>query len=112
MGFCEFSDAFEPDYLTEFDARAKLPTMNDYFATLTEVRVEIDRRLQKAAAVLVDLGYFSMSHQAFSDGVPYGQVVQAHCELVLLKGKPTRKWAHAVVERMETGRYELTFYIL
>lgn len=86
--------------------------MNDYFDTLCEVRIEIARRLARARATLIDADYFDSAHKAFTDGVPYGQAVQAHCELVTLKDKPTRKWAHATVERTESGRYELTFYIL
>lgn len=86
--------------------------MNDFFDTLSEVRTEIEARLTAARAVPEELDYFSQAHKSFVVGVPYGGQSQAHCELVSLRGKPTRKWAHAVVERFETGRYELTFYIL
>lgn len=86
--------------------------MNDYFDRLDQVREEIQRRLDECRAVLVEFDYFASGFKSFSDGVRYGQVVQAHCELVSYKGKPTRKWAHATVERMENGRYELTFYVL
>lgn len=50
--------------------------------------------------------------EKFNGGVSYGQTVSRSFELATLKGKPTRKFAHCVVYRMESGRYELTSYIL
>lgn len=49
---------------------------------------------------------------AFNGGVSYGQTVSKSFELVSLKGKKTKKWAHISLYRMESGRYELTNYIL
>lgn len=45
-------------------------------------------------------------------GISYGQNKEAHAEIATLKGKGTRKFAHASIYRMESGRYELTVYIL
>lgn len=47
----------------------------------------------------------------FFGPVHYGQTAQDHRELASLKGKPTRKWAHASIYRIESGRYELTSYL-
>lgn len=49
---------------------------------------------------------------AFYGGVSYGQTVSKSFELVTLKGKATKKWAHISLYRMDSGRYELTSYIL
>lgn len=49
---------------------------------------------------------------AFNGGVSYGQTVSRSFELASLKGKKTKKWAHITLYRMESGRYELTNYIL
>lgn len=40
----------------------------------------------------------------------YGQTRRASFALDSFKGKPTRKHLHAVVYRMDSGRYELTIY--
>ena len=50
--------------------------------------------------------------EKFNGGVTYGATVSRSFELLSLKGKPTRKGAHCVVYRMESGRYELTAYVL
>ena len=49
---------------------------------------------------------------AFNGGVSYGQTVSRSFELATLKGKATKRFAHAVVYRMESGRYELVNYVL
>lgn len=45
-------------------------------------------------------------------GVPYGHTKEAHGEIATIKGKGTRKWAHVSIYRMDSGRYELTLYVL
>jgi hypothetical protein len=47
----------------------------------------------------------------FFPPVHYGQTMEDHRELASLKGKGTRKYAHASIYRLETGRYELVSYI-
>ena len=44
--------------------------------------------------------------------VSYGQTVSRSFELMDFKGKSTKKFAHVSLYRMESGRYELTCYIL
>ena len=51
-------------------------------------------------------------HSAFDGGVSYGQTVSRDFEIATLKGKATKKFAHATLYRMASGRYELTNYIL
>ncbi len=46
------------------------------------------------------------------DPLNYGQTRTADIELLSLKGKPTRKYFHVVLWRLDSGRYELTTYIL
>lgn len=49
---------------------------------------------------------------ALCSHVGYGETRRANFEIARLKGKPTKKWFHMVIYRAETGRYELTAYIL
>lgn len=46
------------------------------------------------------------------DGIPYETKKEAHGELTTFRGKPTRKWAHLTIYRMDSGRYEWTLYFL
>ena len=48
----------------------------------------------------------------FFPPVNYGQTFSKSYPLKSYKGKPTKKWAHMVIYRMESGKYELTNYIL
>jgi hypothetical protein len=45
-------------------------------------------------------------------GLRYGETKQAHGELESYKGKPTKKFAHLTIYRAESGRYEITTYVL
>lgn len=45
-------------------------------------------------------------------GVPYGTTREGHVEIEFLKGKKTKKHFHVSIYRMDSGRYELTCYIL
>lgn len=46
------------------------------------------------------------------DGIRYEETKTEHLEIATLKGKKTRKFAHVVIYRMSSGRYELTIYFL
>ncbi len=46
------------------------------------------------------------------DGIPYETKKDAHSEISTYKGKKTHKFAHVSIYRMDSGRYELTVYIL
>jgi hypothetical protein len=45
-------------------------------------------------------------------GIPYGTTRNADLPIQFYKGKPTRKGFHVSIYRMDSGRYELTCYIL
>lgn len=86
--------------------------MTNYFDSLSEVREEISTRLLAAKAELVQPDFFSDSMNSFVSGCNYGYQVRENAALARLKGKPTCQFAHAIVERLASGRYELVFYIL
>lgn len=46
------------------------------------------------------------------DPLSYGQVRSQNCEILRYKGKPTKKWFHVVISRLDSGRYELVTYVL
>lgn len=48
----------------------------------------------------------------FDQGIGYGETKQGHCAIAQFKGKPTKKYFHATIYRMDSGTYELTCYIL
>lgn len=45
-------------------------------------------------------------------GIPYGTHKEAHFALSSYKGKPTKKYGHVTITRMDSGRYEVVVYIL
>ena len=80
-----------------------------HFETLGEaIRSFIDQTEAKRA-VFVNVDEIS---SRFDGGVSYGQTVSRSFELLEYKGKKTKKYAHCVIYRMESGRYELTSYVL
>ena len=44
-------------------------------------------------------------------GINYGETKDKHYKILSIKERPTRKYLHISIYRMETGRYELTFYV-
>ncbi len=44
--------------------------------------------------------------------ISYGQRRAFNFEILAYKGKPTRKWFHVVIERLDSGSYELITYVL
>ena len=45
-------------------------------------------------------------------GIPYGGYRDAHFPIVSIKGKPSRKHGHINIWRLDSGRYEVNFYLL
>lgn len=72
--------------------------------------------LQTAAAEAVCQGAIidrNELDEAFATGgIPYGTTREAHLPIEFLKGKNTKKHFHVSIYRMDSGRYELTCYIL
>lgn len=81
-----------------------------YFDRLDQVQQAIAARLERAQAVLVRSDDFEAT--LAPAGVNYGCQATCDVQIATLKGRPTRKYAHATVDRCASGRYELTFYIL
>lgn len=48
----------------------------------------------------------------WTEHVSYGTTVKYDLPLIVTKtGNPARKWLHISLYRMDSGRYELTFYL-
>ena len=45
-------------------------------------------------------------------GLAYGQNRETHAAIFTIKDKPTKKWAHATIWRLDSGRYEWNLYLL
>lgn len=85
------------------------------FNTFTEAVESLQYRLDESDAVLVnpESDRHHWMRYVYSKGpVNYGQTLRADLEIAKLKGKPTRKWFHVSIYRMDSGRYEVTSYIL
>ena len=80
-----------------------------YFETLGEaVRAFVTQMFERKAVLENEMDNIAAQ---FSGGVSYGQTVSRSFELLSYKGKVTKKYAHCVLYRMESGRYELTCYV-
>lgn len=90
------------------------PSIHDnYFPTLaTACHAFVERVKEQGGAFLVQTETLAHVCGQFSGGVSYGQTVSRSFELVTIKGKSTKKWAHVTLYRMESGNYELTAYVL
>jgi|DEB19_MinimDraft_3_1074340.scaffolds.fasta_scaffold02919_9 hypothetical protein len=82
-----------------------------YFETLGAAVTAFVAHTFAKGGVLVENEVAGVAEK-FNGGVSYGQTVSRSFELLSFKGKPTRKFAHITLYRMESGRYELTSYIL
>lgn len=90
-------------------------TLTRYHESLTDTVFEIARRIGDSKAVLVKSGDLleTWVNEIYDRGhVAYGTTHSFNFEIKTLKGKPTRKWFHVVIYRLDSGRYELTTYIL
>jgi len=84
---------------------------NNYFETLGEALRAFVAQVFERGAVLAENELANVAEK-FNGGVSYGQSVSRSFELLTFKGKATRKGAHVSLYRMESGRYELTAYVL
>jgi hypothetical protein len=84
--------------------------MQIYFETLAETVNEILARAEADRLELAD-GPDEVC-RVFSGHLAYGNDRSGNFYLRTIKGKPTRKYFHAQVHRMDSGRYELTTYVL
>lgn len=80
-----------------------------YYETLASAVTAAQEDAQARAAVFTrptDLWALAQDH------LGYGETRSVNVELDTLKGKPTKKWFHVSIYRMDSGRYELTTYVL
>lgn len=78
-----------------------------YFENVVDCWLEAALRLQRAGAVLENSEW-----QQDISAVNYGDTRRWSYAIASLKGKPTKKWFHFAIYRLDSGRYELTAYIL
>ena len=71
-------------------------------AAREQIRIDRVELTDDARSMLFD-------HFAFG-GIPYNTVSRVSVPVATLKGKPTRKWFHVIVSRLDNGRYELVSY--
>jgi len=87
-----------------------------YYDTFTEAVDSMQLALSDAKAEPFHNGQFGQPHwseETLARGpVSYGATLFVDYELLTLNGKQTRKWFHASIHRMPSGRYELISYIL
>lgn len=81
---------------------------NNYFETFSAA---IDAAAARAGACAV-LSAPTELWSIVQEPLFYGQSRYVSCELDTYKGKPTRKYFHVTIARLDSGRYELTTYVL
>lgn len=92
--------------------------LQNYFPTFSEALDAVQTRLNLSAIELVFGTVNTPPDEHWTvqvsrmGPVAYGQTLSANFEILTLKGKPTRKWYHIVIYRMDNGSYELVTYIL
>jgi hypothetical protein len=47
---------------------------------------------------------------AFWNGIKYNETLRNSVPITTLKGKPTRKYFHTIISRLDSGRYEVVSY--
>jgi hypothetical protein len=83
--------------------------MQIYFETLAETIEGIKTRL---FADRIELTNPAEIGCVFAGHLNYGNDRSGNFEIASLRGKSTKKWFHAQIYRMDSGRYELTTYVL
>lgn len=87
--------------------------LNDtYFETLADALASFRQQIESRRGVFVACVTDEKIAEAFAGGVSYGQTRSASFALQTYKGRNTGKYASLSIYRMESGRYELTAYIL
>lgn len=68
--------------------------------------------IKSGSAVMSEAAEAELRERFAVDGVKYNDTKQGHAPLESYKGKPTKKYAHISIYRAESGRYEVTSYVL
>jgi hypothetical protein len=74
-----------------------------YFKTQSSALQYVEDQLSKKFQI-------AYPENIWTEHVHYGTSVSYHLPLNTLEGKPTRRWVHITLYRMDSGNYELTFY--
>ncbi len=77
-------------------------------ATLHEALAGIKKHLEEEQIVLDG----ELEKPFEFDGIPYGTHKEGHYPILTKKGKPTKKYFHVTLTRMDSGMYEPVFYVL
>lgn len=78
--------------------------LKTYFETLGEAKDEA-RKLVPTGYILNEDDYFTLQH------LSYGTTGSIHARMTTPKGVDAKRCLHAIIYRMESGRYELTAYL-
>lgn len=85
-------------------------------ATVDAVQKVLDTgkvaRKLPATGIQIELVDTDWRAQLEQEPISYGQRRSFNFEILAYKGKPTRKWFHVVIERLDNGQYELITYVL
>jgi hypothetical protein len=76
-----------------------------YFNTQNETLTEFYRFITDRGYTYEPLTCFQTEHIAYDTSITY------HMPLKTAKGNNARKWAHAHICRLSSGRYELTMHL-
>lgn len=87
------------------------PTLQAYHPTLSAAIDALRKHLDEREIVLAN-GFDDFIFPYMFDGIPYETHKEIHAEIATVKGKPTVRFAHACIWRMNTGTYEINFYML
>lgn len=80
----------------------------DYQQSFCGCQTQVQLRLQREHVVLENPEW----QADFAGPVNYGDTRRWHFAIATIKDKPTKKWYHISIYRMESGTYELTTYVL
>ena len=88
-----------------------MTTVSPYTETLGHALAAIKAELVNRGVILSE-GCADWLDVFSNGGIPYGQNKEAHAAIFTIKDKPTKKWAHATIWRLDSGRYEWNLYVL
>lgn len=77
-------------------------------ATLHEALTGIQKYLDEKQIVLDG----ELAEPFQYGGITYGTHKEGHYPILTIKGKPTKKYFHVILTRMDSGTYEPVFYAL
>jgi len=81
-----------------------------YHDRLDQALDEVNKFIETNKIVLAEPDSIQKAFQF--GGVNYGETKDAHAQITSINLKPTKKYLHVTLYRIESGRYELTIYIL